>query len=675
MAHAARSRPALWLAILAAIGLLIALLTAAPPAVTYRSNVAPSEPVRVASSREQCFGLVVVPDETRAVRVTAVGGRPLPSSGRLVPAAGAPIPLRSPQRVDGGARAVYRLTRAVERSTLGGQLCLRAISPGAAIGGAPGAPSVDLLGAERGSWLDAVPLLSERAGFARAVLGRGALPIAVLCLLGAWVLVVRLAPRRVDAPVDRGAVRTVFAVAALVGTAFAITTPALQAPDEMVHLHYVDLIRDQQTLPRSTERGPLSPQLEELVAGSRVGEVAFQPSHRPPWTAAESAALDERLAALPDGEVRDRFTNASSQPPGYYALGALLTTIAGGDELDRLLVVRLLSVLLMSLAVAGGLVFARAAVPSAGGLVLVGGLMAATTPIVAFIGGSVNPDSAYAAAAAWMLAGIATILRQGLTMRRALWVGAATGLGLVSKLTFLPMLGVVAVAALIILLREVRGGRLRSAIAPLSGGALLAAAIGAPFLLWAQFGGRGLVFGSAGDPVGTPASFRELLSYAIELYVGQVGPIKDRIPGSGPDIFIGGLAGRLGWLDYGPSDAWANAFMWLWLALVALALVGVLRALVRRRMSIVELGLWVVAVVPLLLAIASSGFYSRSTGAIGFEQARYLLPLMPIAIAGIALAVRQLPARLHAAAAAALCVIGLLHGTTLWLMTVGRYFA
>lgn len=674
MIRAARSRPAIWLAAIAAIGLLIALLTAAPPAVTYRSNVVPAEPVPIATAREQCVDLVVIPEETRAVRVTAVTGRPLPSTGRLVPATGAPITLQAPRRVDGG-RAIYRLPRAVTATTLGGRLCLQGGPPRAAVAGTTGTPSVDLLGAERGSWIEALPLLSERAGFARAVFGRAALPVALLCLLGAWVLVVRAAPRSAHAPVDRSAVRVVFLVAALVGTSFAVTTPALEAPDEMVHLHYVDLLRDQQSVPRSIERGPLSPQLDELVGASRVGEVAFQPSHRPPWTAAEDAALRARLDALPSGGVQDSFTNASSQPPGYYAVGALLTSVIGGNELDRLLVVRLLSVLLMAFAIAGGVVFARAAVPSAGGLVLVGGLMAATTPLVAFIGASVNPDSAYAAATAWMLAGIATILRQGLTMRRALWVGAAIGLGLASKLTFLPMLAVATAAALVILVREVRARRLRGAVAPMGGAALLAAALGAPFLLWAQFGGRGLVFGAAGDPVGTPASMRELISYAIELYVGQVGPIRDRIPGSGPDIFIGGLSGRLGWLDYGPSDAWGDAFMWLWLALLALALVGVARAFARRRSSVLEFTLWVIAVVPLLLAIASSGFYSRSTGAIGFEQARYLLPLMAIAIAGIGLAVRQLPTRVHAWAAAGLCTVGLLHGTTLWLMTVGRYFA
>ncbi len=583
--------------------------------------------------------------------------------------------LRGPTLVDGGTRAIYRLPAPTDRTTLGGEVCLRATTAGTAVVGSALTPAVELLGASRGSWLEAIPLLSERAAFARAIFGRWALPLALLCLIGAWILVVRLAPRGTQTVVDRRAVGGVMAVAALMGTAFAITTPALQTPDEMVHLHYVDLLRDRQTVPTSIEAGPLSPQLDALIVDSRVSEVAFQPGHRPPWTQVESEALERRLDALPSGGARDSFTNASSQPPGYYAAAAVLTAIAGGNELDRLLVSRLLSVLLMAFAVAGAVVFARAAVPSAGGLVLVGGLMVATTPVVAFIGGGVNPDSAYAAAAAWMLAGLATILRSGLTLRRGLWVGAATGVGLVSKLTFLPLVAVVLAGALVILVREVLARRLRAALAPVAAAVATAAIIGGPFLVWAQFGGRGLVFGPPGGPVGRNPSWRELLAYAFELYVGQVGPIMDRIPGSGPWIFIDGLAGRLGWLDYGLSANVVTSLRALWIALLVLAIVGVIRALWRRRGAWVEFGLWSTAVAALLLAIALAGFQNRSAGAVGFEQARYLLPLLPIAAAGLALAVRQLPTRLHGWVAAALCIGGLLHGTVLWLVTVGRYFA
>ncbi len=116
-------------------------------------------------------------------------------------------------------------------------MCLRADRKNSAVIGWATTPAVDLLGADRGSWLDAIPLLSERAAFGRAVVGWAALPLAFLLLVAAWVLVVRLAPRTKEAAVDGRAIRTVGLIALLLGSAFAITTPAMEAPDEMVHLH------------------------------------------------------------------------------------------------------------------------------------------------------------------------------------------------------------------------------------------------------------------------------------------------------------------------------------------------------------------------------------------------------------------------------------------------------
>ncbi len=69
--------------------------------------------------------------------------------------------------------------------------------------------------------------------------------------------------------------------------------------------------------------------------GSQVGSVVFQTGHRPPWTQVESKALDAQLHAAPYHDATDVFTNASSQPPGYYAVGAVATAITGGDALDR----------------------------------------------------------------------------------------------------------------------------------------------------------------------------------------------------------------------------------------------------------------------------------------------------------------------------------------------------
>ncbi len=672
-----RRPPALWLALLAALGIVIALATAAPPGVTLRSNTPLSGPVPLAKGAERCTALDVLPEGTRAIRVNAVPGQPVPARAALIQSGGASATfLAGPIRVDRGTRVMYRLPREVPTTRAGASICFTVSAPRTALLGSDPVVAVDLLGEERGSWLSAIPLLAERASFGRGFLGGAAPILALLCIAGAWVLVVRTAPRSLDAPVDRAAIRRVGLVGVLMASAFAITTPPLQAPDEMVHLHYVELLRSTQAVPQSIEQGPLSPEIQALEGGAQVAQVAFQPSHRPPWTELQERQLEAGVAAAPTGKAQDVFTNASAQPPGFYAAAAVVTGITGGDIVDRLLIIRLLNALLAGLAVAGTVVFARAAVPSAGGLVLTGGLMFACLPILGFIGGSVSPDMSYTAAAAWALAGIATILRSGLTMRRALWVAVATGLGMLCKLTFLPLLPAILLGALIAVIREVRAGRGRAAVRPALAATALAAAIGLPYLLWAVLGGRGLVFGPS-DPNAVPVAFtfRELVSYAVELFVGQVGPIRDRIPGSGPFIFLDGLTGRLGWLDYSLSMPWVTAFTRLWVVLAVLAAIGVLRAFRRRWSALLEFALWTLALVPLLLTIAKAGLEARLAGSTGFEQARYLFPAAGIAVAGIGLAVRQLPQRVAPWVAAALCTIGLLQGTTLWLVTIGRYFA
>ncbi len=181
---------------------------------------------------------------------------------------------------------------------------------------------------------------------------------------------------------------------------------------------------------------------------------------------------------------------------------------------------------------------------------------------------------------------------------------------MLSKLTFLPIVPVIVAAALAIAIRELRAGRGRALVRPLLVAGGLAIVLGVPFYAWAKFGGRGIVFGSPGTPVG-PATPMELLSYAFELYVGQVGPVMDRIQGSGPHIFIDGLVGRLGWVDYGLPAQWNTAFEYLWLALLALAGVGVIRALVRRRTAWLEAAHWLLGAIPLLLVIAHSGLMTR----------------------------------------------------------------
>lgn len=675
-----RIAPAAALSVVAAIGFIIALLVSAPPGVTQRYDSRPAGPVELRAG-VRCFDLSVLPDDTRYVRLQAEPGERVPTSVSVLATGVAPIASSGPVRRGDPKFVEYKLTRPTEGDHLGAKFCATVPKGGVTLLGETEKPAITLLGDPHGSWLSALPTLIERAAYGRGtVIGWAALPLALLLLVAAWIVAVREASTsmRDPAPVGRRTIVRVGVVATLFCAAFAFTTPTFQAPDEMAHLGYVELLAQEHKLPTSVEqRGDLtSPQGQLAVGVTGVGLVAFAPDRRPPWTGVQDEALDDALKRLPSGGAVDSFTNSSSQPPAYYAVVAVVESITGGSILDRLLVARLLSALLFGLAVAGAVAFAREAAPRAGGLAVAGGVLLATLPILAFIGGSINPDALLTAVAAWTFVVLARILRSGPTVRLGLALGALVGLGLLTKLIFIGLLPAVALAAVVVLVRAARSGELRTAVLSVGAALIPVAAVALPYFAWAILSDRGISFGPAGPP-GPVLTLRETLTYGIELYVGQFGPLLDRIPGSGPwDIWLSGLTGRLGWVDYGMPVVVVRLLAVFWGLLLVGAIVGVVRSAFARRSIPMDAVVYAVAVAGLLLLIARSGLTARAAGALGFEQARYLFPVAAIGVAGVAHALRQLPRpALRDWAAAIVVVIGLIDGTAAFLLTVGRYFA
>ncbi len=677
-----RIAPAAVLAAIAALGLLIALLTADPPGVTLRADARPASPIKLKPG-EQCFSLAVLPDDTRLVRLHVPGGKAAPTTARVQAEGMAPITSGPGVRRGSVPTAVeYRLSRPTAGEHGGAQLCTTAVGGRTVVLGEGPQASITLLGDPHGNWVSALPALADRAGFGRGtVLGSAALPLALLLFGIAWVLAVLEASGaglRAE-PVGRRSIVRVGAVGALVCAAFALTTPPFQAPDEMVHLQYAELLADQQALPQTTEqKGDItSPQGQAALFGVATGRVAFSPDRRPPWSAVEDRALDAKLKTLPSGGAVDSWTNASSQPPTYYAVVAVAQKIAGGSILDRLLIGRLISALLFGLAAAGAVAFAREAVPRAGGIAVAGGLLVATLPMFGFVGGSINPDALLVAVAAWMLAVLARILRRGPTVRLGLALGALVGLGMVSKVIFAGLLPAVALGAVVILVRGARkDGDLKTALLTVGAALGVAAAVALPYLGWAILSGRGLTFGPPGPPAPV-FGIRENVTYAVELFAGQFGPVMDRINGSGPwNIWLSGLTGNLGWLDYGMPESTVHRLAWFWGALAVLAIIGLVRSARARRAIPVDAVVYLAAVLGIALLISRAGLTARLAGSIGFEQARYLLPLAAIGAGGVALGLRQLPSeKLREWGVAVVVVIGLLDGTAGLLITVGRYFA
>jgi hypothetical protein len=76
----------------------------------------------------------------------------------------------------------------------------------------------------------------------------------------------------------------------------------------------------------------------------------------------------------------------------------------------------------------------------------------------------------------------------------------------------------------------------------------------------------------------------------------------------------------------------------------------------------------------LLLSIGLLGISYRYNTGFVFEQARYLLPLLPLYGAGVALAARGAGARFERPLAAAIVVIAMAHGLFAQLLVISRFY-
>jgi hypothetical protein len=185
--------------------------------------------------------------------------------------------------------------------------------------------------------------------------------------------------------------------------------------------------------------------------------------------------------------------------------------------------------------------------------------------------------------------------------------------------------------------------------------------------------GQGVVPAATTTPRG---NWREMLVYIWQDYLPRLPFMKDKF-----DEFslwhnwTVGWTGRFGWGDYELPHWVAAVVAALLVALLAAALAW---ALGRRRAAFVarwrEWTCYVAMAVGLLALLGYTGYvYNRDTGN-GFEQGRYLLPLMPLYAVLVAAGVRALGRRFGPVAGAVL--VALCVGWTGWamVMTVGRFY-
>jgi 4-amino-4-deoxy-L-arabinose transferase-like glycosyltransferase len=464
---------------------------------------------------------------------------------------------------------------------------------------------------------------------------------------------------------------------------WALITPSFQVPDEPQHVAYVQYVAETGQLPHLRPGAVFSE--EEAVAFGRahVNGVIGNPRGRPPWTAPEDAAIERALARHPGRVSQGGLTGVANNPPLYYLVQAAAYRAAGGDFWARLFVMRLVSAVMLGGACLFTFAFLRELLPRAPEVWAVGTLAAGLAPVCGFVGGSANNDVGLALAAAATLWALARTFARGLDWRAGALVGVCFGLGVITKANMIGLAPGLLVAAAVLLKRQWHRAR-RDA---LQGTAAAAAAIALPVvlyviglqLLWDRPLWRGSValgdVGVASAPA-THASFRELLSYLWQFYLPRLPGMTYKPHFYGLwDAWFTGWIGRFGWLDASfPNWVYTVAGI-VWGGLLVLFARGVWRArraLAQRRG---EVATYVALAAGLLVLIGVQGYrYHADTGLI-FEQARYLLPLLGLYAAFIAVTLLGAGRRMLPTVGVAVVSLTLVLDLAGLVLTLGRFSA
>jgi hypothetical protein len=299
-----------------------------------------------------------------------------------------------------------------------------------------------------------------------------------------------------------------------------------------------------------------------------------------------------------------------------------------------------------------------------------------------FTASGVSSDAVLYAACAGIFYMFARAFRCGLTPRRGTAIVVLAAIGLLAKTTMLGLAPGIAFGLLALVL-SAQGARrhqaIRGALAALG---VVAAPLAIYMVLNSMVWDRSLWFGSSGVPalsaiVGGTGSggLLDFASYTWQFYLPRL-PFMDSYFAHYPlrSVWFDGFIGEFGWLDYGfPRWVynWSLALAFVLLALVARQLIS-LREVLRSRLW--ELATYVLLALGLLVLIAGAGYVAQLDDAKGYEQPRYLFPLLALYGAVIALAARGAGKRYGLALGIFLVFIAIAHTAAAMLLTLTRYY-
>ncbi len=467
-----------------------------------------------------------------------------------------------------------------------------------------------------------------------------------------------------------------FVIAFVNACVWAVVTPSFQVPDEVPHIGYVQYLAETGRVPRpmDTQAGHFDPSQEELAA---MAGVPFSYQGTPSWDPQNDRGVQKALSGKLDRKHEAAAGAAANYPPLYYALEAIpYRVFEGGSFFDRLLAMRIFSALFAGFTAGFCFLFARELFPGSRWAALAGGLAVAFQPLMSFVSGGVNPEALLYAASAALFFAVARTLRRGLTMRRALGIGAALAVALLAKGTafgFVP--GVILALALMIWCER------KQSLRPLLKPAIAAVALGVvPFLAWLVFGKiffdrpAGTATAGLSATTASGGGINAQLSYVWQLYLPRLPFMHDLIAFNVPRIiWFDGFVGRLGYSSYAFPQWVNNLALWIAGGLVALAGVAIVRFRAAVRARWMEVLVYFTMCAGVMGAVGLAIYRLSSFGA-PVAQARYLLPLIPVYAALIALASRAGGRRFGPAIAAAIVVTMSAHGFAAVMLSIHQYY-
>ena len=479
-----------------------------------------------------------------------------------------------------------------------------------------------------------------------------------------------------------------FAVALLNGIAWGLITPLFQVPDEAGHVAYVQRIAETGKPPIGKfDTQHFSQEQRKLIDAIHWKAVQRKKDVRVPGTASFQKQLQRVVSTSYGRTNRGGYTTDTNNPPLYYFAAAGVYHLSPWTALpDRVHFLRLFSALLMACTVLLVFLFLRELLPSTNWAWTVGALVVAFQPMFAFTASGVTSDTVLYLASAGIFYTLARAFRRGLTLRGGLAIGAFAAVGILSKMNMIGLAPGIVVGLLALIFREQRRRRGEAFDGALAACAVVLVPLGIYMLLNSTVWHRGLYFGHTGVqgptgivlPGGTEtasATLGDAFNYMWQFYLPRLPSMHPMFPFYPlREIWFNGFVGEFGWLD-------TRFHHWVYnLAIPVAAAILVLagRELYRVR-NVIRSRLWelvtyLTLIAGLLVLIGGVSYIARIGGAAGYEQPRYLFPLMALYGALIAIAARGAGKRYGPAAGVLLVCIAVAHSAAAMLLTITRFY-